>query len=152
MAVAAPFIAMTLAAIGGGMSAQAQRNAGIAERQQNTAQRRQEGDAARQREILRRQDLLRALANQNAVAGAQGVRVVGSAAAIAARDIRDAHNDLLTDRVNTQRSAGILRAAGRNAVTTGNVAANASLLDSASRAASSFGGGYGKGSSGGGSR
>ena len=160
MAVAVPF----LAALGGGsavaggviaasavagiasgvMSAQAQRNAGIAERQMNTAQRRQEADAARQREVLRRQDLLKALANQNATAGALGIKVAGSTAAIANRDIRDARNDLMVDRVNTKRSAGILRAAGRNAATAGNTAANVSLIDTASRAAVTFGGGFPK--------
>lgn len=91
----------------------------------------QAGDAARGREIERKRDLLKALATQNAHAGAQGVAIQGSNEAIARADIRDARNDLLADTANTRTQQRIYRARGRNAQSEARLGAVTSLLDTA---------------------
>lgn len=87
-----------------------------------------EADDARGREIQRRRNLVKSLAEQNAFAGATG-QSGGSLQAIARSDIRDANNDLLTDTVNSQARQRVLRSQGSNAQTQGNVSAVKSLFD-----------------------
>ena len=107
--------------------------AGQAAKAQYKEQARQEADSARQREIDRRRDLIRALASQNATAGATGVstRAGTGLAGIAQYDINQTRRDSLVDRVNTGRSRNVLLKAGKNAQTMGNIGAATSLLDSA---------------------
>jgi hypothetical protein len=90
----------------------------------------QEGDQARQREIERKRNLLRALASQRASAAASGANMEGSLANLAQVDIEQAANDLEYDTVNSSRRGRVLRSAGREAVQSGTIAAGASLLDS----------------------
>lgn len=87
-------------------------------------------DAARQDEIGRRQNLLRSLASQNALAGAQGVTV--DAAAVRT-DIRDAQNDLLVVRSNAEAEQRALRLRGESAKRAGSLGAAVSLLDTVRR-------------------
>jgi hypothetical protein len=134
--------ASTIASIGTGvMAAQSAKAAGAAQADQYKAEARQEADSARQREVLRRRDLLKALSSQNAAAGAAGVGVVGSVANIGLKDIKYAAEDLLVDRVNSKRGIGILNTAATNAVRSGNLSAAASLLDTAAGVGMTFGGG-----------
>lgn len=91
----------------------------------------QEGDQARQREIERKRNLLRALASQRASAAASGANMEGSLANLARVDIEQAATDLEYDQTNTSRRGRVLRGAGREAVRSGTIAAGASLLDSA---------------------
>jgi hypothetical protein len=141
------FFVPILAAVGGGsalagglaiasaglgvMSAVQERAAGKAERGALNLQAKQAGDAARAREIERKRDLLKALATQNAAAGAQGVAFSGSKAAIARTDIRQAATDLLADTANTRTQQRILRTRGANAQKAGNMKALTSLVDTA---------------------
>jgi hypothetical protein len=113
------------------MSAVQERAAGKAERGALNLQAKQAGDAARAREIERKRDLLKALATQNAAAGAQGVAFSGSKAAIARTDIRQAATDLLADTANTRTQQRILRTRGANAQKAGNMRALTSLVDTA---------------------
>jgi hypothetical protein len=108
-------VALAVVSAGAGVAAAAQqRRAGKMQEFQYKEQAKQEGDAARQREIDRKRNLLRALASQNAGAGASGADMAGSLQNIARVDIEDAADDLSIDRVNS-----------------GNIAAAGSLLDTA---------------------
>ncbi len=125
---AAPLM-MAATAIGGGLSAYQTYQAGTSEAAQQKLRIRQEQDSARGREIERKRSLLRALANQNAVAGAQGVAMSGGKEAIARQDIKFAAEDLLTDRAATGMRIAGYRAAASNARKAGTIGAATSLLD-----------------------
>jgi hypothetical protein len=126
-------IALGASVAAAGASGYATYQAGQAAKAQYKEQVRQEASSARQREILRRRDLLSALASQAASAGAMGVstRAGTGLAGIAQYDINESRKDMLTDRVNTGRSRNMLLKAGKNASTMGGIGAAASLLDSA---------------------
>lgn len=134
--VSATLLVTTIAAgVGGAIM---QRNAGIAQSHQMKAQAAREGDAARQREIERRRNLLRALSSQSARAGAGGVALDGSLASIARADIRDATNDLLIDRSNTRSKQNELITGAKNARARGNLGAAVSLFDTGAKVAGQF--------------
>lgn len=118
------------AGIGAALS---QRNAGIAASHEAKAQARLEGIAAKDRELDRRRDLLRALSSQNAAAGVGGVETSGSIGGIMRRNIRDASNDLLRDSANTSARVSGLNSKAKNARRQGNLAAATSLLDTAGK-------------------
>lgn len=133
--------ASTVASVYTGVaSSQAARSAGQAQKQQYKLESRQEGDAARQREIERRRALLTALSSQNAAAAAGGILLP---TAVAERDIRQAASDLSYDRANTATRQNILKVGGQNAVIQGNALATASLLDTAVNTYNTYGGAYG---------
>jgi len=94
---------------------------------------RKEGDAGRQREIERRRALIRALASQNAQAGASGITTDGSVGAVAQSDIKQFQNDLLGDYVNTKNQQSLYRTQGKNAKRAGNIGAGMALLDGAAK-------------------
>lgn len=129
----AQFLPYVVAAAGVASAAQT-RKAGIVASNEAKMEAKQEGDAARAREIERRRDLLRAIANQNARAGAMGVTTGGSIGGMIKSDINDARNDLLVDTANTRNRQRALRIGGRNSVKAGNAAAVSSLLDTAAKA------------------
>lgn len=118
-------------ALSGGLAAYGQYQAGQAASAQYRAQARQEQTAARESEIQRRRDLLRALATQNAQAGAQRVAFSGGKAAIAAYDVAQAKRDTLVAQVNSSTKIAALKSAASNAAFQGKVGAAASLLDTA---------------------
>ena len=125
-------IALAIASAAGGVAAAVQqRNTGKLQEFQYKEQSKQEGDAARQREIDRKRNLLRALASQNAGAGAAGAEFSGSIQNNARVDIERAAEDLGVDSLNTSRRTRVLNASGREARRAGNVAAAGSLLDTA---------------------
>lgn len=129
-AVAGGVLAAT--AVAGGLSAYQQYKAGKITEQEYKLQAKQEGDAARQREIERRRGLLSALSSQNAQAGAQGVALAGSPAAMMNRDIKDFRNDLMYDQANTKTSQRILRSRGSAAAAAGKIGAIQSIVDTGS--------------------
>lgn len=108
---------------------------GRAEAAEYKLQVKQEQDSARGREIERRRALLKALANQNAVAGAQGVAMSGGKAAIARSDIRDAQRDLLTDKAGTGMRVASYRARASNAKKAGTARAAVSIMEAAEKMA-----------------
>lgn len=116
-------------AVVGLMGAKAQYDAGQIAKAESKIAAKQEADAARGREIERKRDLLRALATQGAVAGAQGVGFAGSKAAIARTDIEQARTDTMTDRVTSVTKQRILRARGKSAAQIGTLKAVSSVLD-----------------------
>ena len=123
-----------IATIGAGLlTAKAQQDSGRAQQYQMQAQARTEAVAAKSRELDRRRDLIKALASQNAAAGAGGVEASGSIGGIIRRDIRDASNDLLTENANTTARQRALQNAGRNARAQGDLMATATLFDTAQK-------------------
>ena len=127
--------ALAALAIGSGVvAAGMQYRAGKAQQIQYKQEAKQEGDQAKQREIERKRNLLRALASQNAAAGASGADFSGSLANIAKVDIEEAATDLAVDSVNSARRQRALRLSGKEASVAGTGAAAGSLLDSANNA------------------
>lgn len=127
--------AMTLAAFGlGTWQAIEQKKASNQQKNQIKIQAKTEAAAGAQREVERRRNLVRALASQNAAAGAGGIQTDGSVEAIARRDIRDSNNDLLASNANTDARQRALRARASNASRSGNLSAATSLLDGANNA------------------
>lgn len=124
-------VATTVAA--GTYSAVQARNAGIAQSNELKAQSRVEGLAAKQNEIERRRDLIRALSSQNAAAGAAGVTTDGSIGAIMKRDIRDNQNDLLVSSANSSAQSSLRRSQASNSRQQGNIRAVTSLLDTGAK-------------------
>ena len=143
-----PYILAATAVAGGAMAAKSQHDAGVATDEQNKFQARIEGDAAKGREIGRRQDLMRALASQNAAAGTAGVETSGSIGGIARTNIKQNQQDLLYDAAGVSARRSALLAAGSNARVAGNTAAIGSLFSTASSAAGAFGGAGGPGGGG----
>lgn len=99
----------------------------------------QEGDQAKQREIDRKRNLLRALASQRASAAAMGAEFSGSLGNIARVDIEEAATDLAVEGVNSARRQRALRLSGTEASRAGTVSAASSLLDTADKAYGSMG-------------
>lgn len=89
----------------------------------------QEGDAAKQREIDRKRNLLKALASQRATAAALGAEFSGSLSNLAQVDIEEAATDLSVDQLNSARRQRALRLASSESARAGTVQAGASLLD-----------------------
>lgn len=118
-------------AVAGGLAAKSTYDAGQTAKAEAKIQSKQEGDAARAREIERKRALLSALSSQHARSGAQGVTMQGSNVAIAQRDINDNRQDLLYDTVNTRRAQRILRSRGQSASRSGTIGAITSIADTA---------------------
>lgn len=131
---AGALIPTLLTLVAGGVAAKGYHDAGVATKQQNQFQARIEGDAAKGREIQRRQDLMRALSSQNAAAGAAGVETSGSIGGIARTNIKQNQQDLLTDAAGVGARRVALLTAGDNAQRAGNLQAAGSLLDTAGKA------------------
>lgn len=98
-----------------------------------------EGDAARQREILRKRDLLRAVSSQQAAYAAAGVKSnEGSPESLINLDVARAQEDSNIDFGNTKSRQRALQFRGQNARAAGNAAAATSLLDSTVNTAKIF--------------
>lgn len=127
--------ALAALAIGSGVvAAGMQYRSGKLQQIQYKQEAKQEGDQAKQREIERKKNLLRALASQNASAGASGAEFSGSLSNLARIDIEEAATDLSVDSVNSSRRQRALRLSGKEASKAGTAAAAGSLLDSADNA------------------
>lgn len=105
-----------------------------AQKQQYMAQAKREEIEARQREIDRRQNLLRAIASQNAARGAQGiVGNQGSPAAMLRTDEQASYFDSTVNAANAEYRTGTSRANAAIASRQGTFDAASSLLDFAGR-------------------
>jgi hypothetical protein len=100
---------------------------------------RQAGLEAGQKQINIRQNMLKALASQNAASGAAGIGTGGSFGANVNRQISQNQNDLLALNADTSAEQSQYAAQGSNAATTGNLKAGASLLDAGASAVKGFG-------------
>jgi hypothetical protein len=115
--------------------------AGRVQKAELQAQAKTELIASQSDAIERRRALIRALATQNASAGAEGIELGGSVGAIMRRDIKDASNDLLVNDANSRMRQSLRLMQGRAALKAGKIGAATSLLDSVASAYGSSGGG-----------
>jgi hypothetical protein len=140
--LAAGSIALASAAVtayAGVRAANEQRAAGKATQIETQMAASAEGDAARQREIERKRNLLRAISSQVAASGAAGVKAnEGSPGSLLNLDIKYAGEDQNVDTANVRSQMRALQFRGSNAVRAGNAASTTTLLDTAGRTAGMF--------------
>ena len=115
----------------GAVGAYGQHQAGVAQKNDAAMRARQAGLDAAQKQIGIRQNMLSALASQNAAAGQGGIGTGGSFGANVNRQITQNQNDLLALSADTSAQQAQYGAAGANAAATGNIKAGQSLLDTA---------------------
>ncbi len=139
-AAGAVTLAAAAATVGAGVaSARNTRAAGKAHEIETKIAAQAEGDAARQREIERKRNLLRSISSRQAYAAAAGVKDnEGSQASLINLDIAEAGKDSVVDNTNTKVRQRALNFQGANARSGANSAARASLLDTAGRTAGIF--------------
>jgi hypothetical protein len=132
-------VATAAGLLGSAGSAFEQHKAGVAQANDAAAKSRQAGLEAGQKQINIRQNMLKALASQNAAAGASGIGTGGSFGANVNRQITQNQNDLLALSADTSSEQSQYGAQGVNAVATGNIKAGTSLLDMVPQAVKGFG-------------
>jgi len=137
-----------VSAAGAAASAYSSHEAGVATKNQDVLKSRQAGLDAASKQIQIRQNMMQALASQNARAGASGIGTGGSFGAGIQLQITQNQNDLLTNSANVSTQQQLFGMAGASEEAQGNLQAGASLLDfagsnSAKTLAGSFGGGGG---------
>ena len=94
----------------------------------------QEKMAAKDREIERRNRLLKALAQRNVASAAGGSSLEGTPLALVKRDFREFSLESLSAKASTAAKVSGLRAAGVTAKRLGTINAVASLFDTAKQA------------------
>jgi hypothetical protein len=124
--------------LGSAGSAFEQHKAGVAQAADAAMRSRQAGLEAGQKQINIRENMLKALASQNAAAGAAGIGTGGSFGANVNRQISQNQNDLLALSADTSAEESQYGAQGRNAIAGGNVKAGASILDAGASAVKGF--------------
>jgi hypothetical protein len=125
--------AIAATAIAGVASAVGTYQAGSAAASAEKQAAKQEALKAQTAEIERKRNLLRALGNQNAVAGAQGVAFSGGKEAIARKDILEAREDSMIAKANLDTSVAASRSRASNFKKQGALGAGVSLLDTAGK-------------------
>ena len=111
-----PWLVMGATAVQGGLEIAQTLRAGDIAKDQSVIDANAEGDAAREREIVRKKNLRRALSSQLAQAGATGVKFSeGSPARIAQLDISQAASDLAIDSASSAQRRRALLLQGSNA-------------------------------------
>jgi hypothetical protein len=122
-------IAAATAAAGTAVSAYSSYQAGQATKAQDKQKATQAGLDSGQKQIDIRQNMLRALASQNAQAGVGGIGTGGSFGANVNRQITQNQSDLATLSTDTITQQQLYAEAGNSAATTGALQAGSSLLD-----------------------
>lgn len=128
-------VAVTLIAAAG--TAYESHEQGEATQAADTRKARVEADNEEQKQIGMRQNMLKALASQNAEAGVGGV---GLSKANTMRQITQAQNDLMISQSNSSAQVSLLDQAGANAVAAGNVGAGVDIAKGIGNAYSISGG------------
>lgn len=140
MAAAAPVAVYALLAAGTVAAGYAQYSAGQAQLAQYKLKQRQEATAARDREIYRKQELLKALALRSVAQGASGTTPSGTPRELVVNDFSNYEMDRLRGFATDSATQQALGAAGSNAALVGKIQFGASLFSAA--------GGYYAGTSG----
>lgn len=126
-------MAAAAGALAAGVSAYGQHQAGVAQSNMDKQKARVEALSETQKQINMRQNMLRALASQNAgTLGATGTGRGTGFGANAQRQIDQAQNDLAVSKANSSAQVSLLDQAGSNARGTGNLNAAGSLASGAS--------------------
>lgn len=116
----AAYIAAAATVVAGGAAAYESHEQGVATQNQDKQKARVEADKETQNQISMRQNMLRALATQDATAGVGGG---GVSKANSLRQITQAQNDLMVSKSNSSAQVSLLDQAGANAAAAGNVGA-----------------------------
>jgi hypothetical protein len=114
--------------VGSAASAYGQHQAGVATSNEDKQKARVETLQANQKAINMRQNMMKALSSQNAMAGVGGIGTGGSFGANVNRQITQNQNDLMANSANESAQVSLLDQAGSNAQSGGNVAAGGTLL------------------------
>ncbi len=122
-----------LGAVGSAASAWESHEAGVAASNEDKQKARVAALNATQQQINQRQNMLRALASQNANAGVGGIGTGGGFGANVQRQITQNQSDLLVDSANGSAQVSLLDQAAGNALATGNINASTGLLKGASQ-------------------
>lgn len=144
MGQAAPYVFMALTASAAVYSGYQRKQAGKAQQYEYEAQARQERMAARDREIERRQRLLRAIAQRSAQFGTQGTTFEGSPTALLVNDFREYELENTTAAAQTAAQQSALLAAGKNYARLGKMGFYGGLLEAGAAVAGGPWGGGGK--------
>ena len=128
----AAYIAAGAAVVGAGASAYESHQAGVAASNADKRKARIEQENATQKQIDMRQNMLRALASQNAAAGVGNASVSN---AVAMRQITQAQNDLLVTKAGASAQVSLLDEAADNARRSGNIGAVTDLASGAAKVA-----------------
>lgn len=115
--------------VAGAATAYESHEAGVAAANQAKDKARVAADQSTQVQINQRQNLMRALASQNAQAGAGGIGTGGSFGANATRQITQNQNDLLVTQAGASAQIAGYNQQASNDILTGNINAGTSLLD-----------------------
>ena len=131
--ISIPTVMMAVAAGGATYSAYQTHEAGVAQSNMDKQKARVAAMQATQQQIDQRQNMLKALATQNAAAGAGAIGTGGATSfgANVKRQISQQQNDLLVSRANSSAQTSLLDQAAGNAIDTGNAAAVGGLVKSA---------------------
>jgi hypothetical protein len=122
-------IAMAGTAVASGAAAYESHEAGIATSNQAKQKARIEADSEKNKQIAMRQNMLRALASQNAAAGAGGG---GASKANSLRQINQAQNDIMVSQTNSAAQVSLLDSEGASARAQGNIGAVVDLASGTS--------------------
>jgi hypothetical protein len=135
-------IAAVGAVAGAGMTAYESHEQGVAASNMAKAKARVEADRAAGEQITSRQNMLRALASENAgTLGAVGTGTGTGFGANARRQISQGQNDLLMSKANASAQISLLDQQSSNDLATGNVGAVGDILGGISSAAKNYRGG-----------
>lgn len=133
--VSVPVIA-ALVAVSAGAEAYQSHEQGVAVQNENKQKARVEAMNETQKQINMRQNMLRALAAQNAgTLGAVGTGAVSSFGANAKRQIDQAQNDIMVSRANSSAQVSLLDTQGANARRTGDIAAAGDIFSAGAKVA-----------------
>lgn len=122
-----------------GASAYASHESGVAASNQAKMKARVASEQATQQQISQRQNLMRALASQNAAAGAGGISTGGSFGANAQRQITQNQNDLLVTGAGASAQIEAYNQQASSSSLIGNIGAAGSLMDAAGDASKGYG-------------
>ena len=115
--------------VGVGLSVYESHQAGLAAAAMDRKKARVEADAATGKQITMRQNMLRALASQNAASlGAIGTGGASSFGANVHRQLTENQNDLMISRANSSAQTSLLEDAAGNAIAEGNAQAAGTLI------------------------
>lgn len=125
-------------ALAAGASAYESHEQGVATQNMDKRKARVEAENATQKQIGMRQNMLRALATQNSMAGVGGG---GLNKANTMRQITEGQNDIMVNASNSSAQVSLLDQAGRNARSAGDIGAAVDVLGAASKYPGGGGGG-----------
>lgn len=126
------------AAAAAGASAYASYEGGKAQKYEYQSRAEEEKLAARDREIARRNKLLKSLAERNVASAAGGTALEGTDIALINRDLSEYSLESLSSEAMTAKRVSSLKAAGKNAKRLGTISAAADLFQGASAISGGF--------------